>query len=79
MPGIDAYEHIINDALVDIDKLLQYHEKSLSDFPGMLTLIRVKNTVKGLIIQLELDYDVHEQCIFQGLKKCVLLFCGIKK
>ena len=62
MPGIDADEHILNAALVDIDKRLQCHGKSLADFPGMPTPIHVKNPYdEALIIQQELDYDVHEQ------------------
>ena len=62
MPGIDADEHILNAALVDIDKRLQCHGKSLADFPGVPTLIHVKNPYdEALIIQQELDYDVHEQ------------------
>ena len=43
MPSIDADEHILNAALVDIDKRLQCHGKSLADFPGMPTPIHVKN------------------------------------
>ena len=62
MPGIDADEHILNAALVDIDKRLQCHGKSLADFPGMPTPIHVKNPYdEALIIQQELDYGVHEQ------------------
>ena len=62
MPGIDADEHILNAALVDIDKRLQCHGKSLADFSGMPTPIHVKNPyIEALIIQQELDYDVHEQ------------------
>ena len=64
MPGIDADEHILNAALVDIDKRLQCHGKSLADFPGMPTPIHVKNPYdEALIIQQELDYDVHEQLL----------------
>ena len=61
---IDADEHILNAALIDIDKRLQCHGKSLADFPGMPAPIHVKNPYdEALIIQQELDYDVHEQLL----------------
>ena len=64
MPGIDADEHILNAALVVIDKRLQCHGKFLADFPGMPIPIHVKNPYdEALIIQQELDYDVHEQLL----------------
>ena len=64
MPGIDADEHILNAASVDIDKRLQCHGRSLADFPGMPTPIHVKNPYdEALIIQQELDHDVHEQLL----------------
>ena len=43
VPGIDADEHILNAALVDIDMRLQCHGKSQADFLGMPTPIHVKN------------------------------------
>ena len=35
VPDIEVDEHILNAALVDIDKRLQNHGKSRVDFPGM--------------------------------------------
>ena len=62
VPGIDADEHILNAALVDIDKRLQCHGKSLADFPGMPTPIYFNDPYdEALIIQQELYYDIHEQ------------------
>ena len=59
VPCIDADEHILNATLVDIDKRLQCHVKSLADFPGMPTPIHTKNSYdEALIIQQELDDDV---------------------
>ena len=62
VPGIDADEHILNAALVDIDKRFQCHGKFLTDFPGMPIPSHIKSPYdEALIIQQELDYDVHEQ------------------
>ena len=51
VPGNDSDEHILNAALVDIDKRL-CHGMSLADFPGMPTCIQIKN-----------PHDVHEQLL----------------
>ena len=60
--GIDADEHILNAALVDIDKRLQNHGKTIADYPGMPTPSHTISPYdKALIIQRELDYDIHEQ------------------
>ena len=62
VPRIDTDEDILNAALVDIDKRLQYHEKSLADFQGMPTPGHIKSPYdEELIIQQELDHDVCEQ------------------
>ena len=46
-------EHILNAALVDIDKRLQCHGKYLADFPGMPTPSHTQNPYdEALIIQL---------------------------
>ena len=64
MSGIDADEHIRNPALVDIDKRLQCHEKSLAEFSGMPAPIHVKNPYyEALIIPQKFDYDPHEQLL----------------
>ena len=61
MPDIQVDEHILNAALVDIDKRLQNQGKSLDDFPGMPIPIRIKRPhEEALIIQRELDYNVDE-------------------
>ena len=60
--GIDADEHILNAALVDIDKRLQNHGKTIADYPGMPTPSHTISPYdEALIIQRELDYDIHEQ------------------
>ena len=55
---------MLNAALVDIDKRLQNQGKSLVDFPGPPTSIRIKSPYEeALIIQRELDYNVGEQLV----------------
>ena len=59
VPDIEVDEHILNAALVDIDK---NQGKSLADFPRMPIPIRIKSPYEeALIIQRELDYNVDEQ------------------
>ena len=62
VPDIEVDEHILNAALVDIDKCLQNQGKSLANFPGMPLPIHTRSPYEeALIIQRELDYNVDEQ------------------
>ena len=62
VPDIEVDEHILNAALVDIDKRLQSQGKSLTDFPCMPIPIHTRSPYEeALIIQRELDYNFDEQ------------------